>query len=89
MSFGAHGGDIFLLFLRYGIALATVGLATGFVAAAALSRGISGLLVGVTPHDLPTYLAAGLLFVLIAVAASFVPAWRAASIEPMRVLREE
>ena len=89
MSFGAQGGDIFRLFLRYGIALATVGLAIGFVAAAALSRGIGGLLVGVTPHDLPTYLAAALFFVLIAVAASFVPAWRAASIEPMRVLREE
>ncbi|MGH8167495.1 MAG: FtsX-like permease family protein, partial [Woeseiaceae bacterium] len=89
MSFGAERGDIFNLFLRYGIALAGAGLAIGVAAALAVSRSIRGLLVGVTPNDWPTYLAAALFFVLIALAASFVPAWRAASVEPMRVLREE
>jgi ABC-type lipoprotein release transport system permease subunit len=53
------------------------------------SRSIRGLLVGVTANDWPTYVAAALFFVLIALAASFVPAWRAARVEPMRVLREE
>jgi len=89
MSFGAERADIFKLFLRYGIALAGAGLAIGVAAALALSRSIRGLLVGVTPNDWPTYLAAALFFVLIALAASFVPAWRAARVEPMRVLREE
>ncbi|HEX2139624.1 MAG TPA: ABC transporter permease [Woeseiaceae bacterium] len=89
MSFGAEGRHIFHLFLRYGLALAAAGLSLGAVAAVGLSRSISGFLVGVTPTDLPTYLATALFFALIALAASFVPAWRAARVEPMRVLREE
>ena len=89
MSFGAERADIFNLFLRYGLGLAGVGLAVGAIAAAGLSRSLAGLLVNVTANDLPTYLAAALFFALIALAASFVPAWRAARLEPMRVLREE
>lgn len=54
-----------------------------------MSGSIRGLLVGVAPNDWLTSLAAALFFVLIALAASFVPAWRAARVEPMRVLREE
>jgi putative ABC transport system permease protein len=88
MSFGARGADIFRLFLRYGLALALFGVSAGIVASVGLSRTLSGLLVGVTPQDPPTYVLTALLFVLIAAAASFVPAWRAARIEPMRVLRE-
>jgi putative ABC transport system permease protein len=89
MSFGAERIDIFNLFLRYGVVLAAAGLALGAAAAVGFSRSIRGLLVGVTANDWPTYVAAALLFVLIALAASFVPAWRAARVEPMRVLREE
>jgi putative ABC transport system permease protein len=89
MSFGARGADIFRLFLRHGVALALFGVSAGIVAAVGLSRTLSGLLVGVTPQDPPTYILTALLFVLIAAAASFIPAWRAARIEPMRVLREE
>ncbi|MEX2124640.1 MAG: ABC transporter permease [Woeseia sp.] len=89
MSFGARAGDIFNLFLRYGIALAACGLAIGAVAAVALSRGIGGLLVGVTAHDLPTYLVAALFFVVIAIAACLVPAWHAARVNPNDALREE
>ncbi|MGH8223808.1 MAG: ABC transporter permease [Woeseiaceae bacterium] len=89
MSFGAGGGDIFRQFLRYGLVLAAVGLLLGAVAAVGLSRSISGLLVGVTANDLPTFVAAALFFALIAIAATLVPAWRASRVEPMRVLREE
>jgi putative ABC transport system permease protein len=88
MSFGARSEDIFRLFLRYGLVLALFGVSAGMIAAVALSRIISGLLVGVTAQDPPTYAVTALLFVLIAAAASLVPAWRAARIEPMRVLRE-
>ena len=88
MSFGARGEDIFRLFLHYGLLLALIGVSTGVLAAVALSRSISSLLVGVTAQDPPTYILAALLFVLIAAAASVVPAWRASRIEPMRVLRE-
>ena len=89
MSFGAGGNDIFRLFLRYGLALAAAGLGIGALAAVGLSRSISGFLVGVTATDLPTYVATAAFFALIALAASLVPAWRAARVEPMRVLREE
>jgi putative ABC transport system permease protein len=88
MSFGARSEDIFRLFLRYGLVLALFGVSAGMIAAVALSRIISGLLVGVSAQDPPTYALTALLFVLIAAAASLVPAWRAARIEPMRVLRE-
>jgi ABC-type lipoprotein release transport system permease subunit len=59
------------------------------VAAAAVSRSISGLLVGVTAGDVPTYLVALLFFVIVALSATLLPAWRASRLEPMRVLREE
>jgi ABC-type antimicrobial peptide transport system permease subunit len=54
-----------------------------------LALGIGGLLVGVTAHDLPTYLAAALLFVLITIAACLVPAWHASRVNPNDALREE
>jgi putative ABC transport system permease protein len=88
MSFGARGDDIFGLFLRHGLLLAVFGVGIGIGAATALSRSIAGLLVGVTAQDPPTYAAAALLFISVAAAASLVPAWRAARIEPMQVLRE-
>jgi putative ABC transport system permease protein len=88
MSFGARSADIFRLFLRYGLVLTVVGVGTGVIAAIALSRIIAGLLVGVSAQDPPTFVLVALLFVLVAAAASLVPAWRAARIEPMRVLRE-
>jgi ABC-type lipoprotein release transport system permease subunit len=54
-----------------------------------MSRSISGLLVGVTAGDVPTYLVALLFFVIVALSATLLPAWRASRLEPMRVLREE
>ena len=89
ISFGAGSGDIFGLFLRYGMLLSAAGLLIGVVAAAAVSRSISGLLVGVTAGDVPTYLVALLFFVIVALSATLLPAWRASRLEPMRVLREE
>lgn len=89
MSFGARGGDILRLFLHHGLLLSIIGIGIGVVSATILGRSIANLLVGVTAQDLPTYLAAALLFVLIAAAASLAPAWRAARIEPMKVLRED
>lgn len=89
MSFGAGSGDIFGLFLRYGMLLSAAGLLIGVVAAAGLSRSLGGLLVGVTSGDVATYLFALLFFVVVALSATLLPAWRASRVEPMRVLREE
>jgi putative ABC transport system permease protein len=88
MSFGARGVDIFQLFLRHGLVLALLGVGIGIATAVAVSRSIASLLVGVSAQDPLTYIAAALLFVTIAMAATLAPAWRASRIEPMRVLRE-
>jgi putative ABC transport system permease protein len=89
MSFGAAGRDIFALFLRHGLALAASGLLLGGLAALGLSRGLGSFLVGVSAHDPLTYVAAAVLFALVALVASVLPSWRASRVQPMRVLREE
>ena len=89
MSFGAAGGDIFALFLRHGLTMAAFGLLLGGIAALGLSRGLGSFLVGVSAHDPLTYAAAAVLFACVALAASVLPSWRAARLQPMRVLREE
>jgi ABC-type lipoprotein release transport system permease subunit len=61
----------------------------GFALAAASSRVLAGLLYGVSPTDLPTLSSVILLVLLVAAAASFLPAVRAARVEPMQVLRDE
>jgi predicted permease len=89
MSFGARRADIFRLFLKYGMSLAALGIAAGLVAAWALSRSISGLLVNIAPTDPATYAAIAVFFLLIALVASAIPALRAARMSPMTVLRND
>jgi putative ABC transport system permease protein len=89
MSFGARPADIFRQFLRQGLGLAAMGIGIGLVAAFALSRLLAGLLVNVTPTDPATFLAIAAGFLAIALVASSIPAWGAARVNPMTVLRDE
>jgi putative ABC transport system permease protein len=67
----------------------TAGLALGLLAAVAGARGIRAMLFGVTPLDAASY-AGGVAVVLVVVAfASYLPARRAAAIEPLALLRRE
>jgi predicted permease len=89
MSFGARPADIFRQFLRHGMALAAAGILAGLVAAYALSRTLSGLLVNIAPTDPATYAMIAAGFFVIALAASAIPALRAARVNPVTVLRDE
>jgi ABC-type antimicrobial peptide transport system permease subunit len=77
------------LFLRYGVLLAGVGIAIGLGAAAAVTRVMSALLFGVTALDPATYVAVAIGLGLTTVVASYLPASRAARVDPADALRRE
>jgi ABC-type antimicrobial peptide transport system permease subunit len=66
-----------------------VGMAIGLALALGASRLLASMLFGTSPTDVGTYAAAGALLVLIAAAASFVPALRASRVDPIVALRDE
>lgn len=88
MTLGAGPGQIFKLIVGQGLRLTAVGIVAGLIAAFALTRAITTLLVGVKATDPPTFVAMVVLFLLIATLASWLPAWRAASLDPTAALRE-
>ncbi len=77
------------MFLLHGLALAGVGAAIGLIAALALGRLMSSLLFGVSPLDPVAYAAAIAVTLAAAALATYVPARRAATIDPMETLRAE
>lgn len=87
LALGAGQGDVRWLFVRQALALAMIGTAVGTLAAFVVTRGLSSLLFGVEPQD-PVAFGAGVV-VVSAVAASWLPARRAASIDPSVALRAE
>lgn len=89
MALGASRGDVLALFLRQGITLTAIGLGLGLGAALLLTRWLSSLLFSVQPRDPASFAAVAVLLLLVGVAASYVPARRAASIDPMANLRAE
>jgi ABC-type antimicrobial peptide transport system permease subunit len=88
-ALGARPGQLEQMFLRQGLALTGVGLVVGMVAAIALGRWMSSLLFGVGPFDAVAYATALGVSVLAAAFASYVPARRAATIDPIETLRAE
>jgi len=87
MALGAQKRDILTLVLRRGLKLTLVGVAIGLAAASALTRIIQNLLYGVTPTDPVTFAAVSLLLVMVALLACWLPARRAANVDPMEALR--
>ena len=89
MALGATREDVLRRILRTAFALAGAGIALGLAASLWLTRFLESLLYGVKPLDLPAFL--GAVFVLLACAllAGWLPARRAASIDPMQTLRSE
>ena len=87
VALGAKSGDVLGLVLRQGMGLTAVGLLAGFLAAAAVTRLASGLLVNVSPRDPLIFGGAALFLAVIALAASYVPAFRASRIDPNSALR--
>ena len=89
MVFGAPRGSILNLIVGEGIKLSAAGIVIGLVAAAIVTRVMTSMLVSVSPTDPPTFAAIVLLFVVIAIVASWIPAHRAARLDPMVALRED
>jgi putative ABC transport system permease protein len=89
LALGALRGQIIKQFLLQGLGVTFLGCLAGAGLAVAFARVLSEMLYGVSPSDVTTLLAVVLTVLLVAVAASLVPAIRAASVEPMHVLREE
>jgi len=88
-ALGALQGDILRLLLGQGISLALGGVALGICGALALTRVIQSLLFHISATDPGTFVCIALLFVIVALAASYIPAHRAANVDPMVALRYE
>jgi ABC-type antimicrobial peptide transport system permease subunit len=88
-ALGARPQQLERMFLRQGFALTGVGLVVGIVAAIAFGRWMQSLLFGVGPLDPVTYLAAVGVTLLAAALASYLPARRAAAIDPIETLKAE
>ncbi|HEY1947216.1 MAG TPA: ABC transporter permease [Bryobacteraceae bacterium] len=86
-ALGAHQSDILRLVLQQGLVLTLLGGALGIGGAFALTRIMKGLLFGVSATDPATFAGIALLFVAVALVASYIPARRAAQIDPMAALR--
>ena len=87
IALGARSGDVVRMVLTRGVGLAAMGIAIGLVAAIPLTRSMQALLFDVQPTDVPTFATVGIVLILVAAAASYLPARRAARIDPMTALR--
>jgi ABC-type antimicrobial peptide transport system permease subunit len=89
MALGATPGNILRLMVGHGMRMSIAGVGFGLVAALGLTRAMSTMLVEVKATDPPTFAAIAVVFVGIAAVASWLPARRAAKLDPTTALRDE
>ena len=87
MALGAEAGDVSRMILRQGTVVVALGVGIGLAGALALTRLMTAVLFGVTPSDPLTYAGVGLGLGIVALAATYLPARRAASVDPIDALR--
>ena len=89
LALGAAKREVSAMVLRQGMSLAVVGIVIGFAGSLLVTRFLAGLLYGVTPTDPLTLAAVSAILVAVALFASYLPARRAANVDPMAALRHE
>jgi ABC-type antimicrobial peptide transport system permease subunit len=77
------------MFMRYALSLTGIGVAIGLVAAASLTQLMNSLLFGIAAMDPVTYVAVPLVLLAAALTASYLPARRAAAVDPVETLKAE
>jgi predicted permease len=88
MALGADRGDVLKLILQKGVALAVAGIVAGLIAASLSASLMASLLYGVRPRDPGVFALVPLLLLVVAIAASYIPARRATKVDPIVALRE-
>jgi putative ABC transport system permease protein len=89
MSLGARAADVLRMFVRETLTLAIIGVGIGLVTSAAVSQLLASFLFGLGATDAMTFVTAAAVIVLVAVMASYLPARRAARVDPLRALRHD
>jgi len=89
MALGAERTDVLWLVVGKGFALTVVGVSAGLAGALALTRFLSSLLFGVRPTDPVIFVGVSLILAAVSLVASYIPARRAARVDPMVALRYE
>jgi putative ABC transport system permease protein len=89
MALGARPAQVLGLVAGRALRLTLTGVFSGSLAALWLTRYLKGLLFGVAATDGVTFLSAAAILLLVAMAASYLPAWRAARVDPVEALRRE
>jgi putative ABC transport system permease protein len=89
LALGALRAQIVRQILAQGMRVSLAGCVAGFALAGAFTKVLAGLLFGVSPWDVITMTGVIALVMVVSIAASLLPAVRAARVEPMQVLREE
>jgi predicted permease len=89
MALGASRSDVLTLVLKRGLLLAGIGIGIGALTSVIMGRFMEDLLFGVAPLDPSVFLTVTLALVLVSIAATLMPAVRAASLDPIRTLRDQ
>jgi ABC-type antimicrobial peptide transport system permease subunit len=89
VALGALPRQVLTMVLREGMWISAAGIACGIGASIFTARLVQSLLYGLKANDLVVFAGAALLLVLVGLAASWIPARRAAAVEPMQALRQE
>jgi putative ABC transport system permease protein len=89
IALGAQRGDVLGLIVRRGLRLAILGIAIGLAASTLLTGYMGKMLYGIQPSDPATFAVVSVILVVVSLAASGGPAWRATRVDPMNVLRDQ